>query len=46
MAEQEDVTELERLRMKERLLANPDDADALSFSSVLDEWKSGRKKAR
>jgi len=34
VAEQEDVTEMETLRMKQRLLANPNDADALSFFSV------------
>ena len=36
VAEQEDVTELEALRMKERLLVNPNDSVALSFFSVLD----------
>ena len=46
VAEQEDVTELEGLRLKERLLVNPNDADALRFLSVLAEWKSARKKAR
>jgi PAS domain S-box-containing protein len=45
VAEQEDVTELESLRMKQRLLANPQDTDALNFFAVLDEWKSRRKKA-
>ena len=45
VAEQEDVTELETLRMKERLLVNPNDADALQFFAVLKEWKSPRKKA-
>ena len=45
VAEQEDVTELEALRLKQRLLVNPNDAEALSFFSVLDEWKSARKKA-
>lgn len=45
VAEQEDVTELETLRMKQRLIANPNDADARSFFAVLDEWKSRRKKA-
>ena len=44
VAEQEDVTELETLRQKQKLLVNPNDADALSFFSVLDEWKSARKK--
>jgi hypothetical protein len=45
VAEQEDVTELETLRMKQRLTANPNDADARSFFAVLDVWKSRRKKA-
>lgn len=45
VAEQEDVTELETLRMKQRLLADPNDRDALSFFAVLDEWKTRRKKA-
>ena len=44
VAEQEDVTELETLRMKQRLLADPNDADALRFISVLEEWKSARKR--
>jgi hypothetical protein len=45
VAEQEDVTELDALRMKQRLLVNPTDADALSFFAVSDEWKARRKKA-
>jgi hypothetical protein len=45
VAEQEDVTEIETLRLKQRLLVNPNDPDALSFFSVLDEWKSKHKKA-
>jgi PAS domain S-box-containing protein len=45
VAEQDDVTELEMLRMKQRLLANPNDADALKFFSVLNHWKASRKKA-
>jgi len=44
VAEQEDVTELETLRMKQRLLVNPNAADALGFFSVLDEWKARRKR--
>ena len=43
MAEQEDVTEMETLRAKQRLLVNPNDADALRLFFVLDEWKSKRK---
>lgn len=46
VAEQEDVTEMETLRMKQRLLADPGDAEALAFFSVLDEWKSSGKKPR
>jgi PAS domain S-box-containing protein len=45
VAEQEDVTEIEALRLKQRLLVNPNDADALSFFAVLKEWKSARKTA-
>jgi len=44
VAEQEDVTELETLRLKDRLLVNPHDRDALRFFAVLKEWKSARKK--
>jgi hypothetical protein len=44
VAEQEDVTELEALRLKQRLLANPNDLEALSFFSVLSEGISRRKK--
>jgi hypothetical protein len=42
VAEQEDVTELETLRLKQRLMADPGDPEALRFFSVLDEWKSKR----
>jgi PAS domain S-box-containing protein len=45
VAEQEDVTELEALRLQQRLIVNPNDAEALSFFTVLNEWKSERKKA-
>ncbi len=45
VAEQEDVTEIESLRMKQRLLVDPHDRDALSFFAVLDEWQATRKKA-
>ena len=44
VAEQEDVTELESLRLKERLLVNPNDPDALKFFSVLEEWKSSQER--
>ena len=43
VADQEDVTELETLRLKERLLVNPNDTVALQFFSVLKEWKISRK---
>lgn len=46
VAEQEDVTELETLRLRQRLLVNPGDAEALAFFAVLDEWKSRGRKAR
>jgi PAS domain S-box-containing protein len=46
VAEQEDVTELERLRMRERLFANPNDTDASNFFAVLSEWESARRPAR
>jgi hypothetical protein len=45
VAEQEDVTELETLRMKQRLLANPSDTDALQFCAVLNDWKAAKRKA-
>jgi hypothetical protein len=31
---------LQTLRMKERLLVNPDDAVALKFFAVLNDWKT------
>ncbi len=39
VAEQEDVTELETFRLKERLMVNPQDHDALRFFSVRDEFR-------
>jgi PAS domain S-box-containing protein len=44
VADQEDVTELETLRMKQRLLANPQDPDAHQFFAVLNEFKEGHRK--
>jgi len=44
VAEQEDVTELEKLRFRERLLANPQDAEANQFFAVLNEFKEARRK--
>ncbi len=41
VAEQEDVTEIQTLRMKERLFLNPSDPEALAFFSVLREWNTG-----
>jgi hypothetical protein len=46
VAEQEDATELETLRMKQRLLLNPLDPDANKFFAVLAEYKSARKQAQ
>jgi len=43
VAEQEDVTELESLRMKERLAVNPNDESALGFFSVLQDWQCSRE---
>ncbi|MCF7675102.1 MAG: PAS domain S-box protein [Akkermansiaceae bacterium] len=40
VAEQDDVTELETLRMKERLFVNANDETAVSFFEVLREWQS------
>jgi PAS domain S-box-containing protein len=45
VAEQEDATEVETLRMKQRLL-NPLDPDANKFFAVLAEYKAARKSAR
>ena len=46
VAEQEDGTELESLRMKQRLLFNPLDPEANKFFAVLAEYKAARKHAR
>jgi len=43
VAEQEDVTELNALRMRQRLLVNPQDEEAAAFFAVLKEWKAIRK---
>lgn len=45
VAEQEDVTELESLRMKQRLMINPQDDEALQFFQILKDWKNGCKTA-
>jgi hypothetical protein len=43
VAEQEDVTGFEALRLKQRLMADPGDSEALRLFSVLDEWESKRE---
>ncbi len=40
VAEQEDVTMVETLRMKQRLLVNPQDAEANAFFDVLHPYRS------
>ena len=46
VGEQDDATELETQRMKQRLLLNPLDPDANKFFAVLAEYKSACKPAR
>ena len=46
VGEQEEATELETLRMKQRLLLNPLDPDANKFFAVMAEYKSAGKPAR
>jgi PAS domain S-box-containing protein len=46
VAEQEDATEFETLRMKQRLLLNPLDPNANKFFAVVAEDKAARKPAR
>ncbi len=45
VAELEDVTGLQALRLKQSLLVNPNDADALSSISFLNEGRPARKGA-
>jgi two-component system, OmpR family, sensor kinase len=45
VAEQEDVTELESLRMKQKLLTCPQDPEAARFFAVLKERKAATKTA-
>ena len=45
VAEQEDVTEIETLRMQQRLLLNPQDPVATEFMNILKDWKPIRKTA-
>jgi hypothetical protein len=44
LAEREDVTELETLRLKARLLANPQDPEANQFFSILQALPEGGKR--
>jgi PAS domain S-box-containing protein len=44
VAEQEDVTELESLRLKQRLLANPQDVEALNFFAILENHRENKKR--
>ncbi|MCL4180745.1 MAG: PAS domain-containing protein [Verrucomicrobia bacterium] len=44
VAEQRDVTEMESLRLKQRLLVDPHDAEALQFFAVLKEYRDSRRK--
>jgi hypothetical protein len=44
VAEQEDATEVETLRMKQQLMTNPHDPEAEKFFAVLDEYKSSLKR--
>jgi PAS domain S-box-containing protein len=46
VAEQEDATELETLRKKQRLLLNPLDPDANKFFAILAEHKSAGRQAQ
>jgi len=46
VAEQRDVTEIESLRLKQRLLADPNDSEALAFFAVLKEYRDARRKAQ
>ena len=43
VAEQEDVTEIEALRMRERLLRDPGDPDGLRFFEVLEEYRQQKR---
>lgn len=44
VAEQEDVTEIEALRMRQALLGDPRDPVALDFFAVLEEFKKRHRK--
>lgn len=44
VAEQEDITELEQLRMRQRLLTNPHDPEAGQFFAVCAEFQAKRER--
>lgn len=44
VSEHEDVTGIEILRMREKLLLNPSDPDAMAFFAVLEEYRLRRRK--
>ncbi len=46
VAEQEDVTELESLRLQQRLLVNPNDAEAKQFFAILEDFRQRQAKAK
>lgn len=46
VAEQEDVTELETYRMKEKLLANPHDPEATQFFAVFKEYEDTKARTK
>ena len=46
VAEQEDVTELETYRMKEKLLTNPHDPEAAEFFAVLKEYEESKARRK
>ena len=43
VAEQEDVTEIEKLRMQQRLMINPQDPEAAEFMTILENGKPKRE---
>lgn len=44
VAEQDDVTEIESLRLKQRLLVNPQDVEALKFFDILESYRAKQKR--
>jgi PAS domain S-box-containing protein len=45
VAEQRDVTELETLRLRQRLLVDPNDPEALAFFAVLKEYRTLKRQS-